>query len=318
MSEIGVIIPNYNGANLLRGALRSLQGQSIDNFRIVVVDDGSTEPGIEDIARDYKSIQIIRRSKNGGYAAAVNDGIRATADCKYVILLNNDTIVAYEFVEELYKSIEAKPDAFSVQARMISNSNKNVLDDAGDFYNVFGYAFARGKGKNVIKYCSPSGVFSACGGASIYRREVFSKIGVFDDNFFAYLEDVDIGYRALLYGYKNYYEPRAVVYHIGSATSGSTHNAFKVRLAARNSIYVYYKNQPWWQRALLFFPHLIGRGIKRLYFKKLGLADAFDAGVKEAKAEKKKLEKVRFTSGRGKRAFLIGFKLIGNCFRQLG
>lgn len=318
MSEIGVIIPNYNGANLLRGALRSLQGQSIDNFRIVVVDDGSTEPGIDDIARDYKSVQVIKRSKNGGFAAAVNDGIRATADCKYVILLNNDTIVAYEFVEELYKSIQAKPDAFSVQARLISNSNKNVLDDAGDFYNLWGYAYARGKGKNVIKYCAPSGVFSACGGAAIFRREVFAKIGIFDEKFFAYLEDVDIGYRALLYGYKNYYEPRAVVYHIGSATSGSVHNAFKVKLAARNSIYVYYKNQPAWQRFLLFIPHLLGRGIKRIYFKKLGLADAYDAGVKEGLANRKTLEKVTFKEGRGGRAFLIGFTLFVNCFRQLG
>lgn len=131
---------------------------------------------------------------------------------------------------------------------MIAYHNQEVMDDAGDEYTLMGWTFKRGDGKSVDAYNKPCKVFSACAGAALYRREVFEKIGYFDEHFFAYMEDVDISYRARIYGYYNVYCPKAKVYHIGSATSGSRHNAFKVRLAARNNVYVAYKNMP-----LVFF-----------------------------------------------------------------
>jgi GT2 family glycosyltransferase len=125
------------------------------------------------------------------------------------------------------------------------------LDDAGDYYCALGWAFARGKGESSELYDREETVFACCGAAAIYRRDVLEKIGLFDERHFAYLEDMDIGYRAQIHGYVNRYIPSAVVYHAGSGTSGSRHNAFKVRLSARNSVWLVRKNMPLWQRIVM-------------------------------------------------------------------
>lgn len=147
-----------------------------------------------------------------------------------------------------------------------------LLDDAGDGYCVFGWAYSRGKGRPAAEYEKPCRVFSACGGAAIYRKEIFEKIGYFDKLHFAYLEDLDIGYRANLYGYRNYYEPSAQVIHYGSASSGSRYNAFKTELAAANNLYVIGKNMPLLQ-LIWNLPFLLpGFFIKFLFFCKKRMA----------------------------------------------
>ena len=130
---------------------------------------------------------------------------------------------------------------------MIRYSERDKIDDAGDEYTILGWAYKRGDGATVNKYNKSERVFSSCAGAAIYRRKLFEEIGYFDEAFFAYMEDVDISYRANIHGYKNIYCRDALVYHIGSATSGSKYNNFKVRLAARNNIYVILKNMPFFQ-----------------------------------------------------------------------
>ena len=127
---------------------------------------------------------------------------------------------------------------------MIQFHDRDIMDDAGDYYCALGWAFARGTGKPAENYKKVTEVFSACAGAAIYRRCIFEEIGLFDEIHFAYLEDLDIGYRAKIHGYKNYFAPDAVVCHKGSAASGSRHNAFKVDLSSKNSVYVIYKNMP--------------------------------------------------------------------------
>lgn len=280
---ITVVIPNYNGIEYLPKCLASITGQTFTDYGIVVVDDCSSDGGIDVCRELYPEVKYLCREKNGGFSAAVNDGIRYGISCgaEYVILLNNDTQVESDFIEQLYRAASTGKKCFSVQAKMISDSNRDVMDDAGNFYMLPGWAYARGKGKPVGNYCKAGKIFSACAGAAIYRTDVLKKIGLFDEMHFAYLEDIDIGYRAGIFGYYNYYEPKAVVYHLGSATSGSRYNEFKTRLAARNSIYIVYKNQTVLQW-ILHFPFLLaGFVIKQLYFMKKGYGKIYHDSILE-------------------------------------
>ena len=132
------------------------------------------------------------------------------------------------------------------------------MDDAGDEYTILGWTRKVGDGKSPDLYTAEREIFSACAGAALYRKNILDEIGYFDENFFAYMEDVDISYRARIKGYKCVYCPEAVVYHFGSGTSGSRYNEFKIRLAARNNVYVPYKNMPLPQLVLYGFLLLAG------------------------------------------------------------
>lgn len=272
-----IVIPNYNGKAYLASCLQSIyEGTTVP--KVIVADNGSSDGSLALIEENYPQVQIIRFPDNQGFCTAVNAGIRAT-DTKYVILLNNDTRAEAHFVEELVKSIEKKPNAFSVSAKMLSMKEPDIIDDAGDLYCALGWAFALGKGK-VKEYCDKEReIFAACGGASIYRRDLFERIGYFDENHFAYLEDMDIGYRAKIFGYRNYFTPKAIVYHAGSAVSGSRYNEFKVKLSSRNSIYLVFKNMPLLQ-LLVNLPFLLpGFLIKFLFFVKKGLGKTYFLGL---------------------------------------
>ena len=320
MSQISIIIPNYNGSEYLKGCLDSLQNQTMQDFDICVVDDASTEPSQADLVYSYPRARFIERDTNGGFAAAVNTGIKATS-APYIILLNNDTTVASDFVEKLYKAIEPRPSCFSVQAKLVSMFNQTLIDDAGDFYSTLGWAFARGKGRSVADFIFRGNIFAACAGAAIYRRQGFEEFGLFDELHYCYLEDIDIGYRAKLYGFYNFYEPTAICYHAGSASSGSQYNEFKVKLSARNAIYLAYKNQPVWQKVVNAPSMWLGRQIKRSFFTKKGLLKAFNDGVKEGKDLIKTSEamehKVNFTPKMHSRSFEIEWEMFVGTLRRI-
>ena len=277
MSEVTVIIPNYNGIKYIRDCLDSLMEQTM-KADIIVVDNASGD-GSVDIVRGYSGVKLIELKDNFGFCRAVNEGIAAT-DSKYVILLNNDTKADPGFVEELYKAIDANDDTFSVASKMLQMGSPDRIDSAGDLYCALGWAFSLGKDRKCDKYNKEAVIFSACGGASIYRRAVFNQIGYFDELHFSYLEDVDVGYRAKIMGYVNRYTPKAVVYHAGSASTGSRYNSFKVRLAARNSWYVIYKNMPALQMIINLPFFLIGFGIKAVFFICKGYGREYLSGMK--------------------------------------
>lgn len=307
MSKTAVVIPNYNGIQYLADCLNSLKNQSVQDFDVIVVDDCSTDDSIKDMECNFSWVSSVKRDKNGGFAVSVNDGICLAKEigAEYVILLNNDTVAECTFVEKLVNAIEEDERIFSVQAKMLSLKEPDIIDDAGDFYTVLGWAYARGKGKDASKYNQKSNIFAACAGAAIYRISAFEAIGMFDEAHFAYLEDIDVGYRARLYGYRNMYEPQAVVYHAGSGTSGSRYNEFKVKLAARNNIYLIYKNETGIQRFIHFVPHLIGFTVKQIFFCKKGFGkiyhDALMEGMRlcktdEAKMRRKYLKKIKISN----------------------
>ena len=193
-------------------------------------------------------------------------------------------------------AIEKSPSIFSVSCKMIQLYHKELMDDAGDMYTVLGWAYQRGVGQSAAGYNREREIFSACAGAAIYRREVFDRIGLFDEMHFAYLEDIDVGYRAKIAGYHNRYCPKAVVYHAGSGTSGSKYNSFKVRLAARNNVYLNYKNMPAWQLLFNSFPIAAGICVKYAFFKKKGFEKDYLAGLEEGFKTARKCRKVPYRS----------------------
>lgn len=288
MNKITVVIPNYNGIKYLDNCLKSLYAQETGTppFEVLVVDNASGDGSIErakalaDQWKDRVSTRFLCLETNTGFCHAVNVGIR-NSQTPYVILLNNDTKVKPGFVRHLYRTIDRHPGVFSVSSKMLMWDKPEWIDDAGDLYNVLGWAFAVGKGEPAVWHNRPRRVFAACGGAAIYRRSILDEIGLFDEQHFAYLEDIDIGYRALLYGYENIYEPRAEVLHYGSASTGSRYNPFKTRIAAANNVYMIYKNMPALQ-LLWNLPFLLcGFGIKWLFFCKKKMGGLYLAGLKD-------------------------------------
>lgn len=299
MGKATVIIPNYNGIRFMKECLESLFAQDfpLSMYRIIVVDNGSTDGSRQLIEDAFPEVSLIALPSNTGFCHAVNVGIEA-AQTPYVILLNNDTKVCPGFVRRLVDAIGAKPEAFAVSASMRMWDRPELLDDAGDRYCALGWAYARGKGQSAARYDSPAEIFSACGGAAIYRKNILEKIGLFDERHFAYLEDLDIGYRARIHGYRSYYEPQAEVIHYGSASSGSRYNEWKTGLASANSIYVIAKNMPLlqWVWNLPFL--LPGFLVKFLFFcrKRMGILylKGLLEGLKKSLSREGRAKKVPF------------------------
>ena len=291
MKKATIIIPNYNGLKFMEMCMSALEKQTCKDFEILVVDNGSTDGSVEWLKEN--EIPSIFLPENTGFSGAVNVGIKASKT-PFVILLNNDTEAKEGYVEALIREIERSPKIFSVSPKMIQLYHKELMDDGGDMYSIMGWAYQRGVGQEIERYNRACNVFSACAGAAIYRREVFEEIGYFDEMHFAYLEDIDVGYRAKIAGYYNRYCPSAEIYHVGSGTSGSKYNEFKVRLAARNNVYLNYKNMPGWQLLLNSIP--IGLGIlgKYFFFKKKGFEKEYVGGVLEGIRTVKKTKKVAY------------------------
>lgn len=322
MDKVTVVIPNYNGIKFLEECLDSLYHQITETpaYSVLVVDNGSTDGSLEFLQKEFPRVRVEVLPENTGFCHAVNVGIRLS-DTPYVILLNNDTKVKTGFIKALHEAIEQREDAFSVSAKMLMWDKPELLDDAGDRYCVLGWAYGRGKGKPADRYGSFCRVFSACGGAAIYRKTIFEEIGYFDEAHFAYLEDLDIGYRANIFGYRNYYEPKAEVIHYGSASSGSRYNEFKTVLAAENNIYVVGKNMPVLQWILNLPFLLIGFFVKFLFFCKKGMGLLYLKGIgrgfRKLFSHAGKAGKVHFKWSRWKHYMYIQGQLYVNTVRIL-
>lgn len=293
MSIVSVVVPNYNGMQYVKTCMDSLMKQTLSDVEILFVDNGSDDGSREYVDLHYPTVRVITFSENMGFCKAVNEGIRASTS-DYVVLLNNDTEAEPDFLKELYLGIRKKNKAFSAAAMMLQFHNRELIDDAGDFYSALGWAFARGKGKPAHLYGEEKKIFSACGGAAIYRKQIFEEIGYFDEEHFAYLEDADIGYRAQIVGYENWYLPKARVFHVGSGTSGSRYNQFKIRYSSRNNVYMICKNMPIGQIVLNLPLLVLGFGIKLLFFMAEGYGGEYMAGIKNGFTICKNSKKVPF------------------------
>lgn len=311
MNKVTVIIPNYNGLRFMEPCLEALKQQNFKEFDLLVVDNGSQDGSTEWLRK--RGIPAIFLDSNTGFSGAVNTGIRAVST-PYVILLNNDTVPFPDYVGELVRCLDRFPEVFSASSKMIQLYHRDLMDDAGDMYSVLGWAYQRGVGQPSSGYQRACQVFAACAGAAIYRREVFEEIGYFDESHFAYLEDIDVGYRAKIHGYRNVYCPTAKIYHVGSGTSGSKYNSFKVRLAARNNVYLNYKNMPLLQLMLNAVPIGAGMAVKYAFFKKLGFGQDYRDGVREGFATLKNCKKVPYRPEHLRHYVQIQIELIWGTF----
>lgn len=314
-----IVIPNFNGKDFLKNCLESV-AESTVKASVIVVDNGSEDGSPAILAQEFDWVKVIAFPNNRGFDAAVNAGIRA-AKTPYVFLLNNDTTIASDCIEQLEAAIGQDDRIFSVGAKMLSMQQPELVDTAGDLYSAFGWAYAIGKGKPSVRYTKKREVFSNCAGAALYRRDYLEKTGLFDDIHFAYLEDVDIGYRARIAGYKNVIEPKAIVYHAGSGSTGSRYNAFKITHSSRNNVYLIYKNMPFLQ-LILNAPFLLaGFGIKILFFAKKGFGRIYCKGllegIKLCRSEAGRRNKVPFCWKNLPNYLGIQLQLWGNLFRRL-
>jgi GT2 family glycosyltransferase len=242
--KISVVIPNWNGKDSLGDCLDSLLAQTLP-ARIIVVENGSTDGSLEFVREKYPSVELVVHEKNLGFDGGVNSGIRRAMELgdEFVALFNNDAVAEKNWLKNLLAALENNHKAGIATSKIMSIDGEH-LDSTGDLYTIWGLPFPRGRGEKVSdEYDNDTLVFGASGGASLYRIEMFEKIGLFDEDFFAYYEDTDISFRAQLSGWKVVYAPKAVVYHQIGATSGKIKD-FTTYQTIKNLPWVVWKNVP--------------------------------------------------------------------------
>lgn len=264
-----VVIPNWNGEDGLKRCLDSLLRQSL-RPRVIVVDNGSTDGSLK-LLEKYSDIEVIMHERNLGFAGGVNAGFRRAMDdgAKYVAAFNNDAVADKDWLKHLAAYLEKQAHA-GIAAPKILTADGKKIDSTGDFFTVWGLPYPRGRGESdTDAYDGSTDIFAASGGASLYRVSMLEKIGLFDEDFFAYYEDVDLSFRAQLAGWEVAYVPGAVVRHEIGASSGRL-RGFTTYQTLKNLPMLTYKNVPrpylWmvWRRLLLaqtlFFLRAFTRG----------------------------------------------------------
>lgn len=238
-------MPNWDGADRLRACLDSLVAQAQEHV-VIVVDNGSVDESVDIVEKDYPEAILIRHSKNLGFTGGVNAGIKYAMEQKgeYVALVNNDAVADKRWLKNLVGFLDNNPKA-GIATSKICDAKKIHLDSTGEYYTSWALPFPRGRGEPYSdKYDKDTWIFGASGGASLYRIETLEQIGIFDDDFFAYYEDIDISFRAQLAGWKVAYVPAAEVYHEISATSSQI-KGFATYHTLKNLPMLMWKNVPW-------------------------------------------------------------------------
>ena len=264
MEDITVIVVNWNGKRHIEKCIRGLVQQTLEDFSIILVDNGSKDGSLELISKKYPDIKTIALNRNVGFAAANNIALK-NIKSEYVALLNNDAFPHPQWLEKLKDAIKENPEAGSVASKMLLYSNNELIDRAGDSYTIAGAGQLRGRGASSGNYHSREFVFGACAGAALYKTALFQDIGGFDEDFFILYEDVDLSFRSQLAGYRCIYNPEAIVYHVCSGSIGEdTHTS--VYYGHRNLEWVYIKNMPDSLIKRTIVPHLIYTVAAGIYF----------------------------------------------------
>jgi GT2 family glycosyltransferase len=243
MPSAAVIIPNLNGKEHLAYCLPTLLAQTYQDFEVVVVDNGSTDDSITFVRQNFPRVRLIANPHNLGFAEANNTAIRATCS-PYLVTLNNDTQVEARWLAEMINVAEAYGQVGMIACKVLSMREPHLIDSAGLEIDSAGMPWNRYHGQvDQRTEIEPYEVFCPTGAAALYKREMLDQVGLFDEAYFAYCEDMDLGWRARLRGWRCLYVPTAVVYHLHSATSGLG-SPFKRYLLTRNRIWTVLKNYP--------------------------------------------------------------------------
>lgn len=240
--KVSVVIPNWNTQRWLAGCLEGLRAQSYRDFEIILVDNGSADTSLAFVEQGYPEVKIIALPENRGFAPAVNIGIRHGCS-EYVALLNVDTVPQPDWLANLVQTMERSPsDVGGLASKMLSLNDPCLMDDAGDLLSWYGSARKRGTGQPAQDYLEVEEVFSVCAGAALYRRSFFEEVGEFDESFTSYLEDIDLGLRGRLLGYRYLYVPTAEIWH--QSHGASLARSRYVYLTTRNRLALLLKNIP--------------------------------------------------------------------------
>tara|TARA_R110000868_G_scaffold43693_6_gene146732 strand:- start:6834 stop:7895 length:1062 start_codon:yes stop_codon:yes gene_type:complete len=238
-----IIIVNFNGGHFLQGAVDSLKSQTFDDFELIIIDNASSDDSADTVdLRGLKRAQLVRNELNEGFAKA-NNQAAMLATGRWLALLNPDASAAPDWLAQLRGASRNNPECRVFSSAQYSMDDTSVLDGAGDAYLIFGIPWRGGFGHPVSELPETGLCFSPCGAAAIYDRTLFLEIGGFDERFFCYCEDVDIGFRLQLEGEPCIFVKEATVYHAGSAISGR-HSAFSSYHGTRNRIWTYFKDMP--------------------------------------------------------------------------
>jgi GT2 family glycosyltransferase len=244
-NKISVVIPNWNGKKYLETCLNSLKSQTLDNYEVIIVDNGSEDDSVSYIKNNFSFVKVIGLEKNEGFARAVNIGIKASKS-ELIFLLNNDTELPSNLLETLYNEANTEKNYLFFACKMVNYHQRDRIDSAGDRFAIsvsHVQVLPIGYNESLDKYSIKKEVFSACGGAALYRREFFEKVGYFDEDFFAYQEDIDLSFRAQLQGYKCLFLPRAKIYHVRGGTT-KRKSYWHSYYGHRNQVWLLIKNLP--------------------------------------------------------------------------
>lgn len=259
-TNVAVVIPNWNEKKFLTECLESLKALTLPHL-VIVVDNGSTDGSKEYVEKNFPDVKVIQLEKNYGFAGGVNQGVEYAMKmgAQYIALLNNDAVVDVDWLKELVQEM-GKNENIGIVTGKFLRTDGHRIDSTGDFYTTWGIPFPRGRDeKDNGQYDKQGPVFGATGGASLYRASLFRDIGLFDEDFFAYFEDVDISFRAQLAGWHVRYTPAAIAYHHVGGTSKKL-KGFTRYHSAKNFILLYFKNMPglfFWKYIPLFSLQLI-------------------------------------------------------------
>lgn len=299
MMNVTIIIVNWNSGILLAECLRHLELQTVQPQKIIIVDNLSTDDSIHDL-KYAENVEIHQMGANLGFAAANNYSIKQ-CDTEFVILLNPDAFPNFDWLEKLMAAAKHRPDIAAFGSRQLRDDDTEILDGIGDSYHMSGLVWRTGYGcLDSSKKNHQSEIFSPCAAAALYRTKVLQTLEGFDEDFFCYVEDVDLGFRLRLAGYKAMCVDEAMVRHVGSATTGGRGSDFSVYYGHRNLVWTYVKNMPgilFW----LFLPlHVLLNIITIAVFSSRGQASVIlrskrDAlfGLPRAWAKRKQIQEKR-------------------------
>jgi GT2 family glycosyltransferase len=242
-SPVRIIIVNWNGGDLLLKCLNILSKKTVLKTQVIVIDNASTDHSTENLSSS-DNLFLFQSATNLGFAAGNNLALRESAN-EFVALLNPDAFPEPDWLEKLLQAAAHHPDAAAFGSRQLCHHDPNLLDGIGDSYHLSGLVWRdRHATPQTPADLIPREIFSPCAAAALYRRAALEEIGFFDEDYFCYVEDVDLGFRLRLAGYKAVYVPDAVVHHVGSATTGGQQSDFSVYHGHRNLVWTYVKNMP--------------------------------------------------------------------------
>ena len=246
MPTVDVVIVNYNAGAWLGRVVSALHAQTFRDFRAIIIDNGSTDGSLDGLPEGPTSIEVLRTGANLGFAAGNNLAIRNWAKAEWLLLLNPDAFPRFDCLERLMAAARSHPEYRFFGCRMLDGRDPTKLDGVGDVYHVSGLVWREGHGcADGPAYDASGEIFAPCAAAALYRTRDVLDAGLFDEDFFCYVEDVDLGFRLRLYGVRCVYVPDAVVEHVGSGIAG-THSDFQLYHGHRNLVWTYVKNMPGW------------------------------------------------------------------------